>query len=97
MRNDRKQLVFMMSYSCILFISYVVFLYEPEWRIAGIAWNSVFLVLGSTIGTSILVAVSVVSLVRKRMSIVVFSISVAQLLIISALCFMKAFDILMGV
>lgn len=97
MKNDYKQLIFVTCYSCILLISYIVFRYNPEWRIGGIAWNCLFLIFGPTIGSFVLSVIVIFSWIKKRISTMALAISIIQLLIVSVLCFIKAFNIMMGI
>ena len=97
MTSDYKQLVFAVCYSCILLISYIVFRYNPEWRIGGIAWNNLFLIFGPTIGSLVLIVIFIFSWTKKQINLVVLVISIIQLLIVSTLCFIKAFNIMMGI
>ena len=97
MKNDFKQLILVICYAIILLISYFAFKCNPDWRIGVIAWNSIFLVIAPTIGGITLIIISILRWTKKLINGITFIISIVVLLLVSVLCFIGPFNIMMGV
>ena len=84
-------------YSAILIITFILFFISPEWRIFGVAWNALFQVFGTTVGTTIIIVIFTTLLARKRISTKIFILSIVHLLIVSLVCFIITFNAMMGI
>ncbi len=93
-RSDRDYWIIILSYSGFLCLSLAVFLLAP----AGIAAVTVFPVtLGPMVGSPILALISVVQMLRKKITVATGVGSIAVLAAVSFVCIMLTFPILMGI
>ncbi len=94
---EKTYLRFSFVYSAILIISFIIFVISPEWRIFGVAWNALFQVFGTTVGTAIIIVIFTILVARKRISTKIFLFSIVHLLIVSIVCFIITFNAMMGI
>ena len=96
-KSEKKHWIVVLIYGGLLCLSLVAFLKEPNWRVGGIAWNGLFLCLGSTIGTFLLVGFTVLQMIGKRISLACGMGAVALLVVVSFMCMALTMPILMGI
>lgn len=85
-KSDKNYLMIVVVYTILLLISLLVFLKEPNWRVGGIGWNGLFLVLGSTLGAVLFMGYTTVQMVGKKISLVCGIGSISCLAAVSLIC-----------
>ena len=93
-RSDRNYWIGILSYSGFLCLSLAVFLSDPPGIPAVIGLPAC---LGHVIGSPILALISVVQMLRKKITVATGVGSIAVLATVSFVCIMLTFPILMGI
>jgi hypothetical protein len=84
--SEKRHWMVVLVYTGLLCLSLLLFPANPEWRIGRIAWNAAFQLLGSTIGTGILLAGKLTQMVGARVSVLHGVVTVVLLAGVSFVC-----------
>ncbi|HSW02469.1 MAG TPA: hypothetical protein VLI39_20060 [Sedimentisphaerales bacterium] len=93
--SEKRYWIILLTYCGLLCLSLLLFVADPDWRIGTVAWNAFFQVFGPTVGTIVLLLVTLVQLARRKISVLNGVVGMILLMAVSFVCLFLIVPIMM--
>lgn len=95
--SEKRYWIILLTYCGLLCLSLLLFVADPDWRIGVIAWNGLFQMFGPTVGTIVLLLVTLAQLARRKISVLNGVVGMILLMAVSFVCLFLTVPIMRGV